>query len=97
MSKSYDIEQYFVDLPTGNLRVSEIGEVLEILRGQGSAELQVSGKIPMSIRAIFDVGPGGAADDLWDLRDLFNELNDQLGGYGDNPRDVQLDKPERVA
>lgn len=88
------MEQYWTDVPLPNVRVAEIGDLIEKLREQGTAELNVSGKIPMFIRVMWDVGegPDTAFNDLWDLRGYIEELSSELSDY-DVPA---IGKPELV-
>ena len=77
------MEQYWTDIPLRDVRVSEIGDIIERLSEQGTAELNVSGKIPMSICVVWTVGPEAEApfDDLWDLRGYIEELNRDLSEW----------------
>jgi hypothetical protein len=86
------MDQYWIDIPLGDVRVSEIGDIIEKLRELGTAELNVNGKIPMAIRVVWTVGGEDVAD-LWELRGIIEDLNNELVGTYNI---AEIGKPELV-
>lgn len=73
-----DLRYYTTTIDLRGLRVELIDEVEELLRTVGTPALHLS-----ETKAVLtmDVGPGGVAEDMWDLRELCEELEANLSGY----------------
>ena len=71
--------QYKSTIDVSTVTLSGIEEVTEIIRGYGTVSVNLA---QAEITCIFEVGEGGVAVDLWDLRDELAEIETQLDGYG---------------
>jgi hypothetical protein len=82
--------KYTTKFDISQVTLGSVEEVAELFRSYATVTIDYSHK---EIVCIFDVGKNGAADDLWDLRDVFTELETQLVGYVDYGEET-LPKPE---
>ena len=84
------MDRYQIKIDVSQARVADLRSILEKLREYGTASYL--GADSLSVLATFEVGDG-TINDLWDLREMFEELEAELSGWLGV---CKLDKPEKV-
>lgn len=88
------MDTYEATIPLGDVLVSAVDVVLTTCRERGSAELNFNDdRLPVSVTVRWEVD-GEGIEDLWDLRDVVNELEAELSGIFANG--LTVGKPTKV-
>lgn len=83
----------YLSFTNAHLYISSVSELVEMLREQGYPEIDFSpDKIPVGVWVTWEVGDPEGIADLWDLRDIVEEVNANLSSYSLGP----IAKPEEV-
>jgi hypothetical protein len=81
--------KFITKFDISRVTLADIPEVVEQFRSYGAPSVNFD---TAEISCIFEVGEGGAAEDLWDLRDVCEEIEANLGSYV-SLGDARIPKP----
>jgi hypothetical protein len=79
------VKTYEHTIALGDVRVSEVESVVEMLREFGHPKLNFSSTeplLPVSVTVDWEVGHENGIADLWDLREIIEEIEANLSSYG---------------